>query len=130
MIFASKCYLSHRLFQETQEGVDKETNEMLDDHAKEAKKFQDTLQKMDKLNEDYTKVKKISIHIQLIETIIERLPSMVLMTTILFAYADSERLGHLIGLSLKDGYYIFLVVATFACGLLGLITPLINLRFV
>ena len=120
----------YRLYKEGQEGLDKETNEMLDDHAKEAKKFQETVQKMDKLNEDYCKVKKISIRNQLIETVIERLPTMVLMTAILFAYFDNDRLGHLIGLSLKDGYYTSLVVFTFACGLYGLINPLIQLRFV
>ena len=84
---------------------------------------------MTKLNEDYTKVKKISIHIQLIEAVTERLPSMVLMTSLLFAYFDSERLGHLIGLSFNNVFYTMIVVVTFTCGILGLINPMIELRF-
>ena len=101
-----------------------------EDNAKKAKEFQNALLRINKLNEDYCIVKNISIRNQLIETVIERLPTMVLMTAILFAYFDNDRLGHLIGLSLKDGYYISLVVFTFACGLFGLINPLIQLRFV
>ena len=107
-----------------------EEDEISEDNAKKAKEFQNALLRINKLNEDFCKVKKISIRNQLIETVIERLPSMVLMTTILFAYFDNDRLGHLIGLSLKDGYYTSLVVFTFACGLYGLINPLIQLRFV
>ena len=107
-----------------------EEDEISEDDAKKAKEFQNALLRINKLNEDYCKVKKISIRNQLIETVIERLPTMVLMTAILFAYFDNDRLGHLIGLSLKDGYYTSLVVFTFACGLYGLINPLIQLRFV
>ena len=106
-----------------------EEDEISEDDAKKAKEFQNALLRINKLNEDYCKVKKISICNQLIETVIERLLTMVLMTAILFAYFDNDRLGHLIGLSLKDGYYISLVVLTFACGLFGLINPLIQLRF-
>ena len=106
-----------------------EEDEISEDDAKKAKEFQNALLRINKLNEDYCKVKKISICNQLIETVIERLLTMVLMTAILFAYFDNDRLGHLIGLSLKDGYYISLVVFTFACGLFGLINPLIQLRF-
>ena len=106
-----------------------EEDEISEDDAKKAKEFQNALLRINKLNEDFCKVKKISIRNQLIETVIERLPTMVLMTAILFAYFDNDRLGHLIGLSLKDGYYISLVVFTFACGLFGLINPLIQLRF-
>ena len=107
-----------------------EEDEISEDDAKKAKEFQNALLRINKLNEDYCKVKKISICNQLIETVIERLLTMVLMTAILFAYFDNDRLGHLIGLSLKDGYYTSLVVFTFACGLYGLINPLIQLRFV
>ena len=101
---------------------------MLKANAEKAKKFQEAHRKIDNLNEDLSKIKRMSIHNQLIEMVLERLPTMVLMTTILIAYVDCDRLGHLIGLHLKDDYYIAIVVFTFACGLLGLINPLIDLR--
>ena len=111
-----------------QESSETDADEMLKANAEKAKIFQEANRKIDKLNEDLCKVKRMSIHNQLIETVLERLPTMALMTTILFAYFDCDRLGHLIGMSLKDGYYIAIVVFTFACGLLGLINPLIHLR--
>ena len=124
----NKLYFFYRLYVKSQE-LSNEEDEISEDDAKKAKEFQNALLRINKLNEDYCKVKKISICNQLIETVIERLLTMVLMTAILFAYFDNDRLGHLIGLSLKDGYYISLVVFTFACGLFGLINPLIQLRF-
>ena len=55
---------------------------------------------------------------------------MILLMTILFAYKDFPRLGHLIGLSFENFYYIGFVCITFIVGIFGLINPLIHLRFV
>ena len=112
--------------------LEEESDNALNDNAQKAKDFRAASQKLDIFNQDYCKVKKISIGNQLIETVIERLPTMVLMTTILFAYIDCDRLGHLIGLSFQNmmWYYNAILVFTFVFGLVGLINPLIQLRFV
>ena len=101
----------------------------LEVNAQRAKEFEETCRRITKINQEYCKVRKLSIHIQLIETVTERLPTMILLVTILFAYRDCERLGHLIGLSLTNYFYVGLVVLTFICGTFGLINPLIHLRF-
>ena len=107
-----------------------EEDDILNDNAEKAKDFQAVSQRIDTLNQDYCKVKKICTGNQLIETVIERLPTMVLMITILFAYFDCDRLGHLIGLSFQNKYYNAILVFTFVSGLVGLISPLIHLRCV
>ena len=101
----------------------------LQDNANKAKDFEDMHKRIANLNEDYTKVRKLSIHTQLIETVTERLPSMILLVTILFIYKDCKRLGHLIGMSLKNPLYNGLVILTFVSGTFGLINPLIHSRF-
>ena len=116
-----------RLYQKCSE---EESDYVLNDNAQKAKDFQTVSQRIDTLNQDYCKVKKICTGNQLIETVTERLPTMVLMTTILFAYFDCDRLGHLIGLSFQNKYYNAILVFTFVSGLVGLISPLIHLRFV
>ena len=74
-------------------------------------------------------MKTIKIHIQLIETVVERLPTVVMMTSILFASFYHQRLRYLVGLPLKSGFYVFLVGSSFFCSLWGIISSLINLRF-
>ena len=115
---------------ENRKCLEEESDNALNDNAQKAKDFQAASQKLDIFNQDYCKVKKISIGNQLIETVIERLPTMVLMTTILFAYFDCDRLGHLIGLSFQNRYYNAILVFTFVSGLVGLTSPLIHLRCV
>ena len=96
---------------------------------KKAKTFIGSCQKITQLNEEYIKLRKISIQTQIIELIVERLPTMILLVTILFSYKDCQRLGKLIGLCLNNYFYIALVIISLICGAFGLITPLIDLRY-
>ena len=95
-----------------------------------ALKFKRICKRIASLKDKDCQIQKMGIHIQLIETVVERLPSLMMMTSILFLSFEIPRLGHLIGKPLQNGYYAFLVFTSLACNLWGMILSLINLRFI
>ena len=96
----------------------------------DAKEFQEACQRINDLETEYCQVKKRSIHVQMIETIVERLPTIIMMTSILYVSFEYERLRYLVGLPLKNKFYVFVVAASYVCTIYGIISTLINLRFV
>ena len=55
---------------------------------------------------------------------------LILMTSVLFVSFEYERLRYLVGLPLKNKFYVFVVAASYVWTIFGIISTLINLRFV